>query len=35
MAETGLEVVISMNLQDVDSKTIQVLSEFLEYSFKI
>lgn len=30
MAETGLEVVISMNLQDVhvDSKTIQVLLEF-------
>lgn len=30
MAETGLEVVITMHLQDVDSKTIQVLSEFLE-----
>ena len=30
MAETGLKVVITMNLQDVDSKTIQVLSEFLE-----
>ena len=26
MAETGLEVVISMNLQDVDSKTIQVVT---------
>lgn len=27
MAETGLEVVISMNLQDVDSKTIYRFSQ--------